>query len=229
MRAHYLGVTMKKIVLSFLLLLALSPPAWAQSITVPATIQVDQPGLVVIRATAIDADDVRWWPASHPALQTFPPDVLVVKHGVFVALAMQPGTYKVGVVTAKTVGGKAVLSNPAYCTITVGAPGPGPGPDLAVTVQKAYTADADPQKAVYRDQLAAAYQYGLTNLASYKTLGDLFNAVVSKAPPAAALQGERQAIGAALDAALSSPTAPVDPEVVTPLFTRVIAALRGAK
>lgn len=102
----------------------------AQAIKLPATLQVDTPGLVIVRATELDADDVRFFAVGKPALQTFPPDVLQAKTGVFVGITTQPGTYKIGAVCAKTVNGKAVISQPVFCTITVGTPTPvPPGPN----------------------------------------------------------------------------------------------------
>ena len=98
----------------------------AQSITLPDKVQIDTPGLVVIRATNLDADDVRWFATN--GLQTFPPDVLKPQPGVFCGFALQPGTYKIGALAAKAVGGKAVMSLPSYCTVTVGTPAPGPTP-----------------------------------------------------------------------------------------------------
>lgn len=114
------------------LLLSLPTRGAAQSVTLPATVQVEQPGLVVVRATALDGDDVRWFVVGG-GLQVFPPDVIAPKPGTFAGFAMKEGTYKLGALAAKCVGGKAVMSAPAYCTITVGTPtpvppGPTPGP-----------------------------------------------------------------------------------------------------
>ncbi len=115
-----------------LALLAAPASAGAQSITVPATVTVEEPGLVVIRATAIDADDVRWYSIG-PGMQTFPPDVVAPKPGVYLGFAMRPGIYKVGVIVAKDVGGKAVLGQPQVVVVTVKGdpvpPGPDPKPD----------------------------------------------------------------------------------------------------
>ncbi len=99
------------------------PTPTGPSITVPSTVQVDVPGLIVVRATALDADDTRWW-VYGSGIQTFPPDVVAPKPGVFLGLALQPGVYKVGVICAKAIGGKAVLSIPSDVVITVGTPTP---------------------------------------------------------------------------------------------------------
>jgi len=114
------------------------PPAPAPqlppSITVPATITFPQPGLVFVRATALNADDVRWW--TKGGVQVFPSDILQPPLGTFAGLVMAPGTYKIGVVAAKAVDGKAVISQPAEVTIVVEGvqplppipPGPTPVP-----------------------------------------------------------------------------------------------------
>lgn len=115
-----------------LCVLALPVLAAAQSITVPAAVTVEEPGLVVIRATALDADDVRWYSIG-PGMQTFPPDVVKPVPGVYLGFALRPGVYKVGVIVAKDVGGKAVLGQPQVVVVTVKGdpipPGPDPKPD----------------------------------------------------------------------------------------------------
>jgi hypothetical protein len=125
---------MRRLLLAALLSLMAIRPVAAQSIEVPSEVKVDMPGLVVVRATKMDADDVRWYPVGSPKLQTFPSDVLAVKPGTFVGITTQPGVYKIGVIAAKDVAGKAKMSEPVYITITVGTPvpipptPPGPGP-----------------------------------------------------------------------------------------------------
>lgn len=113
-----------------LLLLTLLTPAYvrAQSITVPATVNVGEPGIVEIRATKVDADDVRWYVMTH-GIQTFSSDTVKPPPGVFVGLALKEGTYKVGVIPAKAVkqpdgSYKAVIGQPQVVTIIVGVPTP---------------------------------------------------------------------------------------------------------
>jgi hypothetical protein len=115
---------MRNIAALTLLLLA-SAPAWCQSITVPATVKVEETGLVVIRATEIDADDVHWY-ALTKGIQTFPADVVQAKPGVFMGIAMKEGTYKIGVVAAKDIGGKAKIGVPQVVTVVVGSGTPTP-------------------------------------------------------------------------------------------------------
>lgn len=87
----------------------------------------------------MNADDVRWW--TKGGVQVFPSDILQPPLGVFAGMVMAPGTYKIGVVAAKAVDGKAVISQPAEVTIVVEGvqplppippdpkpPGPTPGP-----------------------------------------------------------------------------------------------------
>jgi len=71
----------------------------------------------------MDADDVRWW-CNDAALQTFPPDVIPPKLGVFMGFTVKEGVYRVSCVPAKNVGGKAVIGSVATCEVTVGAPKP---------------------------------------------------------------------------------------------------------
>lgn len=106
-----------------LLLILIAAPLWGQSITVPPTVNVPQPGLVVIRASTLDADDVRWWSRD---IQAFPADVVPSKPGVFLGFVIQPGVYKVGVICAKSVAGKAVISQPQEIEVTVGGTPPIP-------------------------------------------------------------------------------------------------------
>jgi hypothetical protein len=98
-----------------------------QSITLPSSVTVPQPGLVVIKASAIDADDVRWFNLS-PGLQAFPADVTKPALGTYVGLALKEGTYKLGVICAKSVANKAIISDPQEITVTVGTPAPPPPP-----------------------------------------------------------------------------------------------------
>src|SRR4051794_18249886 len=78
--------SMRRLLLAALLSLMAIRPLAAQSIEVPSEVKVDMPGLVVVRATKMDADDVRWYPVGSPKLQTFPSDVLAVKPGTFVGI-----------------------------------------------------------------------------------------------------------------------------------------------
>lgn len=165
-----------RIVSTIAVLCLASAPALAQKIVVPQVVIVDQPGLVIIRATEIDADDCRWYTKGHTALQQFPPDVVPQKLGVFLGFCSAPGSYKVGVVVAKAVDGKAKISDPSDVTVIVGGgpvppvppipppvppvppvpppPVPPPVDPLSKSLQDAYTAEVDPQKATFKSTLA---------------------------------------------------------------------------
>lgn len=216
-----------------LALLLAAAPARAQAVKLPEKIEA-KPGRLVAVSVDYDGDDVRWdVPPAFDCFREYDPDPKKVRLRLLAPPETPAGDYRLIAVAAK--GGK--LSPFSVCVVTVpGTPTPptppqppAPTDTLALMIQAAYAADPDPAKATYRDQLAAAYQYGLDTLASHKTLGDLFSAVASKAPPAGKMTGERQAIGVVLNATLSSPSAPADPAVVTPLFNRVVAALKGAR
>ncbi len=113
-----------KILSAFLFLtLAIAAPAAAQSVKVPAAVTVDEPGLVVVRATEFDADDLHWY-AVGPGLQSFPPDLVPPKLGAYMGFAMKAGVYKIGVIPAKDVNGKAKIGVPQYVVVTVGKPSP---------------------------------------------------------------------------------------------------------
>lgn len=146
--------------------------ARSQSITIPATVQVDAPGLIVIRATASDLEDARWYPLS-PGIQTFPPDVIPPNPKVFLGLALTPGVYKIGVVPAKDVNGKAKIGDAQICTVTVGTPppgpGPGPGPSPALDLSAAWAQETDPAKLGQAVLLAQLYTY----MASSAGLGNV--------------------------------------------------------
>jgi len=114
--------------LAVLLWLSCAATAFGQSITVPDKVVVDTaPGLVIIQPSALDADDVRYYVIGG-GIQQIPPELLNPKPGVFVGFAGAKGTFKVGVVVAKTVGGKAVISAHKLVIVEVGGGGPTPTP-----------------------------------------------------------------------------------------------------
>lgn len=159
--------------LTALTLLLLPSLALSQTVTAPDKVTVETPGLVVIRATSFDADDLHWY-AVGPGLQTFPPDVVPPKLGVFLGFAMREGTYKLGVIPAKDVNGKAKIGMPVYVTVVVGGGGPPTPPDppkppvppptdpLAAALSAAYAKETDPNKADHAATLATLFRQGIT-------------------------------------------------------------------
>lgn len=114
-----------------LMLIALMPCyGAAQTVTIPDKLAIPKKGLVVIRATAMDADDVRWW--SHgDTIQVFPSDIVKVPPGVFMGFVSEDGVYRVSCIPAKAVMGKAVIGQVQTCEVTVGTPAP-PVPAIVV-------------------------------------------------------------------------------------------------
>lgn len=136
----------------------------AQSVTLPDTLTVEEPGLIVLRAKTFDADGLRWFVVGGK-LQTFPPDVVTPKLGTFAGFTLTAGTFKVGCLAAKCVGGKAVMSLPVYCTVTVGSPQPPTPPTpptptdpLTQTLQAAFNLDTDADRAKSLQYLQGVYQ-----------------------------------------------------------------------
>lgn len=209
----------------------------AQSISVPATVAIEQPGLVIIRATAIDADSVRWWSHS-PGLQTFPPDVVNPGPGIYLGFALQPGTYTIGVIAAKDVGGKAVMSLPQRVTVMVGgsppappippAPVPPPSPPipvdaLAAQIQSAYTADPSTTKAADVHALAGIYSSLAATISTVSTVTDLFAAM--QTPRIAQIGDRLPAIRALIGTDLSH-FLPADPAAALTSATQATVALQ---
>ncbi len=121
-----------KRLLPTLLMLLWPTLAGAQTITLPAKLELPSAGLVIVRATAVDADDVRFW-CNDANLQTFPPDIVPAKLGVFMGFTVKEGLYKVSCIPAKAKDGKAVIGQMQTCEVTVGTPKP-PDPPVPVTV-----------------------------------------------------------------------------------------------
>lgn len=120
---------MKKFLVPPVLLLLAVLPAQAQSVKLPPTLAVPAPGLVTIVPESVDADDVAWV-AMDAGLQLIPSSLLK-NNTIACGVALQPGLYRVRAIAAKNKDGKATLSLPSECLVTVGAPGPqppGPGP-----------------------------------------------------------------------------------------------------
>ncbi len=111
---------------SLALLLLLPLQAFAQSVTLPQNVAGQAGNFIIIRPTQLDAEDVTWLPLDS-GLSILPPE-LSSKHEVCVAIAGRDGTYRLACIAAKVVGGKAALSSPAICFVTVGTPGPTPVP-----------------------------------------------------------------------------------------------------
>lgn len=234
---------MKLKVLTTLWLFLLATPAFSQSITVPEKVQVDTPGLIVIRATNLDADDVKWWSVGS-GIQTFPPDVVVPKAGVYLGLALQPGTYKVGVVCAKVVNGKAVMSLPQYVVVTVGTPTPpipptppAPTDPLTQALQSAYNKDVDADRAKSLAFLQLAYATMATQ-ASTRT--DNTNATfvawmksVVEAPGVGLtvnqLRNLRTAVATELQSAWGTNPAPLTAANAAAELTKISNALKGVQ
>ncbi len=132
------------------LLLVLSPAAFGQTMTVPPTVSVDQPGLVIVRPTSVDGDDFCWDSLS-PGLQLIPSDLLARKD-VAVGYTNLPGVYKLRARCTKAVSGKGVLSPPYDVVVTVGGVPPtpipptpippGPVDPLVKALQEAYDAES---------------------------------------------------------------------------------------
>ena len=96
-----------------------------QSIDVPAKVEVESGPLVVIKASAFDADDLRWYPLSS-GIQPLPSEAITIKPGFFLGVVPGPGTYKLGVVPAKCVNGKAVIGQAKTILVVVGGQPPLP-------------------------------------------------------------------------------------------------------
>ena len=168
---------MKRLLPLFCLILA--PPAMGQSVTLPAALTVPKAGLVTITPTAFDADSVAWI-AMDDGLQLIPSNLLK-DDKTAVGVALQPGTFRVRAIAAKVVAGKAAMSAPVECSITVGGvPPPPPGPPvpppspspLTQAFTDAYTAEADAGKAQKLADLATLYG---TAVNSYKASGKILN------------------------------------------------------
>lgn len=210
-------------------LLLIAAPAWGQSIGVPATVQIDQPGMIVIRATEFDCDATAWW--SHGGIQQFPPDVLTPKPGVFVGFCSAPGVYKIGVIAAKSVNGKAVLSLPQTIIVTVGgvppvptpSPVPSPTDPLTAQIEAAYTADPSPTKAADLVKLAATYTAMAAQIAGISTGNTLFT--VMQAARNAQIGTRLAGIRGVLGQDLQTSTLPADgTATLTPAQQTAIAA-----
>lgn len=235
---------------SLFVLVFLAGPVAAQSITIPTTVQVDAPGLIVIRATAIDADDARFYPLS-PGIQTFPPDVIPPNPKVFLGLALAPGTYKIGVVPAKDVGGKAKIGDAQVCVVTVGTPTPPtppvppapPTPPAALVqaIQTAYTLDkaTDASAATNLANLAKVYAYlaSSAGIGNVTTVNDWSQAVKAGQDYATSLgvltttlPNVQAAVGAAFVTAVpsaasgSGPISAADRAVATAFFSQAAQA-----
>lgn len=144
-----------------------------------------------------------------------------------------------------------VPSEPAVCVVIVGeAPDPGPKPPpspdppepsdpFAKALQAAYAADAAPDKAKRRDQLASLYRYA-ANLVSGEseidTVGKLYDVLRDAGKILVGdqvLPGVRRAIAEELSKVLpTSPSAPLDKatrERCASQFTRVAKALESVR
>lgn len=230
---------MKK-VLSLLALL-IGSVAFGQSVTLPATINVANPGLVVIKPSAFDGDSISYT-AVDSGLQ-FIPSELLKDSTTAVGLAMQPGTYRFRAIAAKVVGGKAALSPFVECSIVVaGTPPPPPTPPapndpLFPTLQTAFFQEADKANRLAQvQQLAAFFRVGVqsANDPTVLTVGSFFTtwdkAVRSVlGDPTSTLPFVRAALGKELNTKL--PTAPAQPmdattrKQIADAFTRMASLL----
>lgn len=221
---------------------AKDPTPDVPSVTLPATVQIDAPGLIVIRATAINADDVRYYPLS-PGIQTFPPDIIAPNPSVFLGLALKEGVYIIGAVPAKDVGGKAKIGEAVRVTVTVGTPIPPPPPTdpLVQAVQTAYATCPDPAKASNIGLVAKVYAQAATLVANtqYATWADFEAAVVAYGTslnlPTSAVPNVAAAIKASNTAVLPNSTTPTntlttaDRTAAAAQYNRVAAALGAVK
>jgi hypothetical protein len=226
-------------------LFLLAPFAPAQSVVVPPTITVPQPGLVIVTPTSVDADSVAWL-ALDSGLQLIPSNLLADSK-IAVGMAMQTGSYRLMVVCAKAVSGKAAISQPIIVTVVVGAPGPTPVPPtpvpptptdpLAVAVTAAYAQETDPSKAQWVAALAKVYRQGATTAggSAAMPIGTLYKGMQTYAT-SLGLAGQLQKVDAAIQAELlklpipdptKNPTLTFDTTTVVNAFNHAASVLES--
>lgn len=226
---------MRHPILVGLALLGAAQAAPAQSVKLPAEVRGQPAAFVVVRAET-DCAELRWVPMD-PGLSLLPPELLKDSRS---AVVMAPaGRYRLLGYGAK--GDRA--SEPAVCIILIGdAPPPGPGPAppsppdaFTKSLQDAYAAEADPQKATHKARLAELYrQAGQTTVhdAALRTAGALFDKLTAARKallPDTALVGVRQVVARELTATMPArPEAELTPEVrqkAAEVFARIARAL----
>lgn len=226
------------------LLLLVPATARAQSIQLPATVTVPQPGLVVVTPTTVDADCVRWF-SLDPGLQLIPNNLLKSDQTA-VGVAVSTGTYRLRAVAAKDVGGKAAMSPVAECVVTVGQgptpPNPPNPPDTFLqAVTAAYQKEADPKKAQYVAWLKTIYQTAGAKVTPGMTAGQLFTLLQSSIHdptwgfPKGTIPALMKVIDDDLDITVGGKvgpidaSTPVDPAKVQAAFVKYVAALGALK
>lgn len=245
---------MKRFLLSLFLLVALALPSFGVEIKLPAevqgtpgqfiTIQADTPGKVV-RWVAIDG-----------GLSLFPSELLRDSRYAVVTAAAN-GRYRLLAYTA--MGDEP--SAPAVVVIVIsGGPNPPPGPTppgptpppnpptpppdppvdaFTQDIMRLFLSDASPDKAMYRDQLAAIYRQAANttvNDTRLSTAGELLATMkeaANKALPANALRFIREKIAEELNKSLPvKPDEPLTSSIrgnASIVFTRMARALEACK
>jgi hypothetical protein len=210
------------------------------TLSVPATLSVPQPGLVILTAQT----NCSWvgWHAIDPGIQLIPAELL--KNSMTcVGFAGSTGTFHI----LAYAGNDTAAAPEQVCTVTVGSPTPPPPPPppptpadpLTATIQTAYLSDTLQGKAAKKDLLQALYQQASTvavNSTTLVTVGDLFNALSAARKSLIAdteLVAERQAVATYLSGKLpTTATAPLDPAtraLCGKEFATVAAALGGVR
>lgn len=226
---------------AFFLSLIFASLSLAQSVTLPAKVQVE-PGRLASVVVEWEGDDINW--LASPELDVFreyDANPKVVRLRVF---STREGTHKIVAVTCKD----KKLSPWATCDVVVGKPEPGPGPGpgptpvpdaLVADLQKAFDSEKEPAelKVQYKAALAGVYKAAAKlDLKQVTTASQLFS--VLKASSSAVLSEDnisqtRTRISLLLKEVLpKAPDAALTDEHRTKakaLFERLVAALEKVK
>ena len=224
-----------------MLLLSAGPASAGPAVSLPPEVKGGPSDFIEVPATT-DGKEVRWV-SFDASLRVFPP-ALLKDTKTAVVIARGPGRFKLLAYTA--IGD--VPSEPAFTVIVVGDPGPAPVPPgptppvppdpFVTTLQAAYGADGDPDKAKHKASLAALYRQGaeLAGQPAVATWGDLFGAMVKAAEILGAkgkLAGVQSLLQSRLQAALpKEQTKPLDApgrELAAKTFREVAGFLEAIK
>lgn len=247
---------MRRILSSLALLAVLMPSAWAVEIKLPAEIN-GTPGQFVTIQADTQGKVVRWV-SLDAGLNMFPSELLRDSRYAVVTAAAN-GRYRLLAYTAAgdEPSAPAVITvvisggpNPPVPPIPPGPNPPNPPPDppnppsppvdaFTQDIMRLYASDAAPERAMYRDQLAALYRQAAqttVNDTRLSTAGELLATLKEasgKALPANALRFVRERIAEELNRSLPlKADAPLDASIrgnAALVFTRMSRALEACK
>jgi len=210
---------------TLLLMLALSAPAAPPPLSVPCEARGEPGDFLVVKADTTGKTVL--WKALDGGLAMVPADKLKDTKEAIV-LAKAPGTYRLLAVTCSG----DEMAEPVIVTVIISG-----GDALLRTLQAAYAAETDPDKAAQVKALATLYRSAASDkfLAEATTAGALFQAM-SKAAAILGVQGKLKGVQTALatevQGKLGTKDVPLDEatkKAASEVFLKVAKALEGIR